>query len=167
MALMDKLKANSRDVLLLLLLGVIGAIAFFPVFGGKIWGSHFVHKIDYVRQYDLMLEKDPNNLDTVYLRGLQRCHSGNYKGAVEDMDRCLKPNPNRLDALVTRCTAYYKLKRFGEALKDINKVLYFERQDQDYWLMRADVYEALGRQDLADKDLETGKKFATPPEWKH
>jgi tetratricopeptide (TPR) repeat protein len=166
MQLRERLKNNSRDLLLLLVLGVIGVIAFFPILGSKIWGSHFIPKIDYARQYDIMLEKNPNRLDIVYLRGLQRCHQGNYKGALEDMNRCLSANPGRRDALVVRCTAYYKLKNYLGALDDINKVLYYDRQDEDYWLMRADVYEALGRKDLADKDLAESKKFATPKEWK-
>jgi tetratricopeptide (TPR) repeat protein len=167
MAVVNKLKRNSRELFLLIALLVIGAIAFFPTFGGKIWGSRLIRQADYLTQYDRMVQRDPQNLEAVYLRGLQRCHAGQFEGAIDDMTKCLESNPRRQDALTVRCTAEYKMKRYDQALNDINSVLKFNKQDADYWLMRADVYTALGRKDLADQDYERSKQYLAPGERPH
>jgi Tfp pilus assembly protein PilF len=94
------------------------------------------------------------------MRGRVLIAKGETDKAIEEFDRALKLKPNSGDALTARGAAWLKKKDYARSLADIEKAMSLDHADLESYLIRAGVYEAQGKTDLAIADLRTATQFA-------
>src|SRR3954462_11345216 len=93
-------------------------------------------------------------------RGRVLSAKGETDKAIEEFDHALKLKPISGDALTARGAAWLKKKDYGRALADIEKAMSLDRADLESYLIRAGIYEAQGKAELAIADLRKATQFA-------
>jgi tetratricopeptide (TPR) repeat protein len=76
---------------------------------------------------------------------------GDYEKAIELLNPIIEREPNNVRALDVRAECYYAQKEFAKGIADENRLMQFKPSHGSY-LMRGQMYQGLGRHDLAEKD---------------
>lgn len=134
-----------------------------------------VNRIRYYRlkgKYDLAL-KDQNRLMSYFPRRVgireQRAliyeEMGDHIHAREDLDAVIARFPTDVNFSM-RARVNLKLKKYGEALSDINRAIIAQPGMSTYYVLRAEIHEAMGQKKEAQKDRASAKsadQAALPP----
>lgn len=86
---------------------------------------------------------------------------GSFANALEFSDIAVKLAPDNLEALFTRGAINFSLGRYTDAEKDYTSIIK-TRPFADVYRARAAVYEKLGKQKEAEKDIELSKAEGLP-----
>jgi tetratricopeptide (TPR) repeat protein len=128
---------------------------------GLMW---IIHK-DYSRaitDFNNGLKYLPNNPALTRNRADAYFASGQYEKAIQDFSSCIVLEPrkiSRMDAMKRRALIYFDLKNYPKALADANHLLEYDADDVDILGLRAKIYAALGKPDLAQKDRQAIANF--------
>ena len=109
---------------------------------------------DAIADYDIAIDKDRNDAEAYYLRGLARRSLGQDEKAVNDFDDALVRNPEHTEAYYWRGRAKYRLKRYEEAVVDFDDLLRLDSKHTDayYWRGSAKVNLARYTEAIVDFD---------------
>ncbi|MBS1995295.1 MAG: tetratricopeptide repeat protein [Cyanobacteria bacterium SZAS LIN-2] len=91
-------------------------------------------------------------------RGLLYAHLNQPEKGLQDATRAVEITPNT-HFYHQRAIIYKQLHDYNKALKDYTTILQMEPNSTTAYSERAQVYKALGKMDLAAKDLEKGKNI--------
>ena len=142
---------RARDIVLSSLLIVFGAVAFFPLYGMKLMGFRF----DAVRSVYLpayVRDVDPHNAMNAMRIALHHYNHAQWQQAIDHFDDVLMGDRYNSQALRKRAIANINLGRYENALADLNRLLATSAEDADAYLLRAEVYEKLGRKEESEQD---------------
>lgn len=134
-----------------------------------------VNRIRYYRlkgKYELAL-KDQNRLMSYFPKRVgireQRAEiyeeMGDHKRAKEDLDAVINRFPTDVNYSL-RARVNLKLKKYAEALSDINKAIVSQPGMSTYYVLRAEIHDAMGKKKEAQKDRASAKsadQAALPP----
>lgn len=109
--------------------------------------------------YSDVLSKHPNHVLALVLRGICYTRVKNYKKALEDFNAAVKQEPNNSRALQHRGYINYELGNYEQCVKDASKAILIDPRNRFAYRDRARGYAALGKMDLAKKDLEVKVKM--------
>jgi tetratricopeptide (TPR) repeat protein len=128
---------------------------------GLIW----IYRKEYARaisDFSNGLKYLPNNTALIRNRADAYFSSGQGEKAIQDLSRCiaLEPKENsRMSAMQRRAAIYLDLKNYPKALADANQLLEHNQDDVDTLMLRAKIYAADGKPDLAQKDRQAIAKY--------
>jgi tetratricopeptide (TPR) repeat protein len=106
-----------------------------------------------VEDFSKAVELSPDDPYNHYQLGVTYNNNDEYELAIESFDKSIALAPEEADVVYyCRASAYYALDRCEEALADLCKAIELNEEDAEYYYARAEVYEALGEDDLADID---------------
>ena len=94
------------------------------------------------------------------VRGRTLMAKGEIDRAIADFDLALKLKPGSGDALTARGSAWLKKRDYAKALADVDQAMSSDHADLESHLVRAGVYEAQGKIDLAIADLRKAAQFS-------
>ncbi len=123
------------------------------------WGdkADFVLTRDAAAFYTRLLEADPTDAWSLYLRGWVHAENGDYSLAVADFDAYLKVNPGVTgvtSALLARGDAWGHLGDRGRAIKDYDEVLRLDPTSATAFSYRACEWRAMKEYGRALKDYD-------------
>ncbi len=81
-----------------------------------------------------------------------------YKESVADFDSAIELSPKLATAYSNRGNVELRFKKFNNAITDYTKALSLDPKDGRFYSWRANAYHAIGRNDLAEKDLKLAAK---------
>ncbi|MGK0179841.1 MAG: tetratricopeptide (TPR) repeat protein, partial [Nitrospinales bacterium] len=87
-----------------------------------------------LREFSLLLEKDPTNLEAHYFKGLTFNKAEKFNEAIVTFKKVLELNPNYKGARLQLGIAYFKNKSNTEAIKEFEMVLEEEPQNASAYL---------------------------------
>jgi tetratricopeptide (TPR) repeat protein len=87
-----------------------------------------------LREFSLLLEKDPNNLEAHYFKGLTFSKAEKFDEAIATFKKVLELNPKYKGARLQLGIAYFKNKANTEAIEDLKIVLEKEPQNSSAYL---------------------------------
>lgn len=79
--------------------------------------------------------------------------------AIADFTEALRLDPRFVNARGARAHTYLSTAQFEEALADCNTVIEQEPERDLHYSVRANVYDAIGKHDLAAKDRQTSARL--------
>lgn len=95
-----------------------------------------------------------------YWRGQTFYKIGQFELAVNDFSRYLELRPEATLAYGRRGYAYFKNGQYKEALADMNKAIeLFPDYEPEYYNIRANIFEAMGKTKKAKKDRHKAEKL--------
>lgn len=98
---------------------------------------------------------EPKN-DSAYMKKAELFEKhARFAEAIKEYTEVLKVFPDQTDALTGRGKAFYKLGNVDSALKDLSAAIRMEpRLAYEAYKVRAQIYETIGKKDLAKADLK-------------
>jgi len=84
---------------------------------------------------------------------------GEFSGAIEDFTAYLNLLPQSHEALLRRGYARLHIGQGAEALRDMNEAIRLHASEGFYYIGRAQVHEALGNRDAAQRDLQKARSL--------
>ncbi len=81
-----------------------------------------------------------------------------YNESMSDFSAAIKLSPNLSSAYSNRANVELRFKKFNNAIADYTKALSINPKDGTIYSWRADAYKAIGRKDLAEKDMKQAAK---------
>jgi tetratricopeptide (TPR) repeat protein len=119
---------------------------------GKFSQADFTGAIDC---YSEALKLMPSRGVLYLQRGLARLETGDFNGALADMDKALElDRPNKLAILICRGKAYQGLHDDAKALQDFNDAIKLDSKASLAYIGRAETYLCQGDDDRSLEDLE-------------
>ena len=82
-----------------------------------------------IRDYDRVIEIDPDFADAYYNRGVAKVRLKEFKGAVEDFTEAIKLKPDDIFCYLNRGVVKNQLEEFKGAIEDFNEAI---KLDSDY-----------------------------------
>jgi len=109
---------------------------------------------DAIADYDIAIDKNPNDPEAYYLRGLTQKSLKEPGKAIVDFDHVLRLDSRHKDAYYWRGRAKYFLKRYEEAIVDFDHVLRLDSEYKDayYWRGRAKYFLERCEEAIVDFD---------------
>ncbi|MBX9719812.1 MAG: tetratricopeptide repeat protein [Candidatus Obscuribacterales bacterium] len=113
---------------------------------------------------------DPERGDILANRGEVYLALGDFQKAVNDCTQAIKFDDTDADCYITRGQALIKLNNKKQALKDFSKAIslnpdpvhMFHQEGESYYL-RGQLYSAMGKNDLASRDIATSQSLHYRP----
>lgn len=100
---------------------------------------------------------DPKNGLAYFYLGLAHFYLGDFDASVSNYTKAITFDPGNISSHRNRGLIYFREKnRFDLAEADFNKFVERDPQDASIYVLRADLYESWGKDNLAEADL---KKF--------
>jgi tetratricopeptide (TPR) repeat protein len=113
------------------------------------------------------LQVDPDNLQSLYLRGSSNFKKGNLANAVEDLTIVINKQPTHTEAIYSRGIAYFKQGQHDQAIRDLSEVLKLNPDHVNAAFARAACYNKMGMLTQAIEDynfaLFKDENSPTPP----
>ena len=78
---------------------------------------------DYVRDYTLAIELNPNYIPGYYIRAYRHCELNNFKEAIEDYSKIIELNAGDIIAYYNRALANIGSKSYDDAISDFSKII--------------------------------------------
>jgi hypothetical protein len=94
--------------------------------------------------YDHTLEVTDNNWPIYYNRGAAYYHLGNYRQAIEDLNRAIEIKPGYAEAYVSRGLAYNELGNYRQAIEDLNSAIEINPEYAEAYYNRGITYYHIG-----------------------
>ena len=91
------------------------------------------------------LREDPNDVNSLFLRGLASFKKGDHGTAVIDLQSLLSKDPHHVEGLYTRGLAYSRMKKDEQAIDDFSQVLYLDPDHINAAFARAASYNSIGQ----------------------
>ena len=110
--------------------------------------------------FDKILQGEPDDVQTLYNRGVVLSALGREEDAVTSYNRALEVNPHHAQSRLNRAIASAKLKRHAEALSDYDKFLRAVPNDADALNNRGITLAEMGRHDQALTSFERALRVA-------
>ena len=101
----------------------------------------------------------PDSPDAYFLRGSCRREMQRLAEAERDFARAIELSGDHVEAWLARAATRMERKRYRQAVEDLTQVLQSGRREALVYLLRSKAYKCLGRADLAQQDLEMGRKL--------
>jgi Flp pilus assembly protein TadD len=105
------------------------------------------------KQYQTILEKDPNNLDALSNLGVVYFRSGKTRAAESTLKQALAIAPNDDHVLTTLGIVHYRQSRFDEALKELRKAIEINPNSATAHNYLGITASQKGRQQEAEKEM--------------
>jgi tetratricopeptide (TPR) repeat protein len=94
------------------------------------------------------------------LRAIAYERKGDYQKAIDDYTYVLNLNPDDEDAYAQRAQDYVQLKQYNKAIADYSRAIELVPYDAaPCYVGRAKAYRLLGRNELAQRDLDSARKL--------
>lgn len=103
-----------------------------------------------IRVYNSLLEKHPNDSNTLNNRASCKASINDITGAINDYNKAIQLTPKFEDALINLAILYGKERKYEEALELLNKVILFHANSSIANYLIALNNEALGNGNCAD-----------------
>lgn len=97
---------------------------------------------------------DPNNADAFLLRGFGFGQKKQYEQALTDYGKAIEIKPKNPNSYYLRNKIYLEKEMFEKALADISEAIRLKPDDESYYYDRVFIYRKLGKNDLAETDLQ-------------
>jgi Flp pilus assembly protein TadD len=104
------------------------------------------------------LTKD-DRLEASFVRGIALMERGDYRQALEPLNRAVRGDPNWSEALRERGICRFYLWRFEDSLRDLERAVQLDADDAEAQYYVAMVYERLGREDEARRAYERAQEI--------
>ena len=117
--------------------------------------SSLGHIEEALRNYEKVLELEPDNSDALNNMGVCYRKLGRLNDALGCYERAAKANPHNAAALGNQGNCLYSMGRYAEALVSLNKAIEIDQLNESAWLNRALVEERLGLKLEAATSLRT------------
>lgn len=75
-----------------------------------------------------------------YNRGLQRCMSGDYEGAIHDLDEAVRRTATLAEAFSERGLAFGEMGRFDQAIADLTRAIHLDPDYVPAWYNRGNTF---------------------------
>lgn len=105
------------------------------------------------KQYQIILEKDPNNLDALSNLGVVYFRTGKTQSAESTLTQALAIAPNNDYVLTTLGIVHYRQSRFDEALKELRKAIELNPNSATAHNYLGITASQKGRQQEAEKEM--------------
>jgi Flp pilus assembly protein TadD len=105
------------------------------------------------KQYQTILEKDPNNLDALSNLGVVYFRTGKIGTAESTLKKALAIAPNDASVLTTLGIVHYRQSRFDEALKELRKAIEINPNSATAHNYLGITASQKGRQQEAEKEM--------------
>jgi len=105
------------------------------------------------KQYQTILEKDPNNLDALSNLGVVYFRTGKIGTAESTLQKALAIAPNDASVLTTLGIVHYRQSRFDEALKELRKAIEINPNSATAHNYLGITASQKGRQQEAEKEM--------------
>jgi Flp pilus assembly protein TadD len=105
------------------------------------------------KQYQTILEKDPNNLDALSNLGVVYFRTGKTQSAESTLTQALAIAPNNDYVLTTLGIVHYRQSRFDEALKELRKAIELNPNSATAHNYLGITASQKGRQQEAEKEM--------------
>jgi Flp pilus assembly protein TadD len=105
------------------------------------------------KQYQTILEKDPNNLDALSNLGVVYFRTGKTATAESTLKKALAIAPNDASVLTTLGIVHYRQSRFDEALKELRKAVEINPNSATAHNYLGITASQKGRQQEAEKEM--------------
>jgi Flp pilus assembly protein TadD len=105
------------------------------------------------KQYQTILEKDPNNLDALSNLGVVYFRTGKTRAAESTLKQALAIAPNDDHVLTTLGIVHYRQSRFDEALKELRKAIEINPNSATAHNYLGITASQKGRQQEAEKEM--------------
>jgi len=113
-----------------------------------------------ISSFNLSADLDPSQ-SLLYVHRAELFEElGNQDQALQDYDKALTLAPELIIARVNKAVILFEQNNFNEALDEMNKVVSTEPQVADHLFNRSQIYQALGKNNEANMDLEMAKALA-------
>jgi tetratricopeptide (TPR) repeat protein len=109
---------------------------------------------------DRILEIDPNDADSHYLRGIALYGAGQPAKAIPDFDFAISANPDDAEAHLCRAAAYDEVGKPAQALADLNAAIRLAPDSAEAFGIRGKFHEDHGNYQAALGDFEQEAKLA-------
>ena len=109
---------------------------------------------DAIADYDIAIDKNPNDAETYYLRGLARKSLNQAEEAIGDFDDALRLDPEHTEAYYWRGDMKGGLKRYEEAIGDFDDVIRLDPEYTDIYYWRGVTKYFLERYEEAIGDFD-------------
>lgn len=107
-----------------------------------------------IRGLSKVIQKNPDNADAYFNRGLSFFRAKNYQEAIKDLDKCIYLEPKATNAYGLRGAANINLSNFHDSIKDFDKVIELSPKEARAYLSRGYSYSKLGNHQQAIKDYD-------------
>jgi tetratricopeptide (TPR) repeat protein len=110
------------------------------------------------------IELDPKYADAYNRRGDAYNQNKNSGSAIVDLTKAIELSPKKVQLYVHRGSTYFVYeKKYELAIEDFTKAIELNPKNEFLYRMRAMIYDAAGRKDLADADLQKAKDLRNAP----
>ena len=150
-------KEPPAQVLLVVILLVIGTVAFSPMFLPML--TKHPHESSGVAPQPL--DRSGKGRDMLYMQAHEMIHRGKYGPAIEELTRVINASPRRIDAYYNRGRCYMSMQepQYDQALSDFNRAIALDPHDGDLYRLRAAAYEHLGNHAMALADRKMADTY--------
>ncbi len=108
-----------------------------------------------IKEYELILEKDPKNIEAYFQIGNIYYEMRKVNKAIESYSKGLELNPSSIDLLTQLGNLYFDTEKYQLAVDNYQKVLDIEPNINDVRVDMAIMYRRLNKPDIAIKELKT------------
>lgn len=107
-----------------------------------------------IEAYTKALERDSENQDALFYRGLTYIYTKKYYSALKDYNKLIELNPNLAEAYKYRGQVHSESKNYNSAISDYTKYLNFTPNDENALFNRGMCYINEGRYKEAIEDYD-------------
>ncbi len=113
-----------------------------------------------IEEWTWHLKVDPGDDKVIYQRAALYTELKMYPQALKDYNQLVAKTPNDEDMHRRRGEFYMKLHDYKKAIEDFTKTIELDKANAgSVYTLRAQAYQAIGKTDLAAKDLKAAKEF--------
>ena len=110
------------------------------------------------------IELVPKYADAYNRRGVAYNWKKDNDSAIADFTKAIELEPNRVELYLNRGSIYFiELQNYELAISDFTKAIELNPKNDFFYRMRARSYDAVGRKDLADADLQKARELRSAP----
>ena len=109
---------------------------------------------DAISDYDIAIDKNPNDAEIYYLRGLARNSLEQWEKSIDDFDKALHWDSEHTDAYYWRGHGKYNLERYEEVIDDLTCVIRLDSEHTDAYYRRGHANYCLEQYEKAIGDFD-------------
>ena len=113
------------------------------------------------QDFEYVLTKNPYHTDAYSAYGSTLAARGDFKNALEVLDRAIAAEPNKPENYVSRAGVYFMLGKYEDAVKNYTAVLE-AFPAAEVFSARGAAYLQMGKKELAEQDFQTAKSGKYP-----
>jgi len=117
---------------------------------------------DAIRDFNKVLESDPNRYETYYWRGLAYNNKKMLPQAIQDLSRAIAIEPSKSEYYAWRGLLYFNVKKVQASIDDYSKAIQLNPKDIASFANRALAYKETKQWDKALADLNIVSKMGYP-----